>query len=335
MPQEAPISIMPSSPMLITPLRSEIIPPSAAEQQRRRVTERRRHQRRPGEHDLQVGVDADVRRGDGAGDREQRPTHDRFDPDLALAAGDRPRAGQHRECGEHDRRHHAANLDRRERDHPRERAEDHARDADVLRRRGARGRDGDRADAHCAPPSVAVLAPALERRRGSAARPFRIRSVITSVETSSMIIPWIMNVRYWTSVGIDAQVEVAIRRAGEERPEQQRGERPCRRGVAAEQRHRDPVEADLRGLDVVREQVELPAEDVERGRHAGERAADQHDANPGSADVHPGVARCLRVEADRASLVAEPRAVDQQPEHDRERERDEDPDVEPLERAPR
>ena len=52
-----------------------------------------------------------------------------------------------------------------------------------------------------------------------------------------------------------------------------------------------------------------------------------------AADVDAGVARRVGVEADGAHLVAERRAVDQRPEHDRERERDEDPDVEPLQRG--
>src|SRR3984885_7555674 len=129
---------------------------------------------------------------------------------------------------------------------------------------------------------------------------------------------------------IDAQADVAIGGAGQERPEQHGGGDRAPGGVPTEQRHGDPVEADVRNLDVCREEVELPAEDVERGRDAGERATDQHHADPRAADVDPGITRRLRVEADRARLVAEPRAVNQQREHDRECERDEDPDVEPL-----
>jgi hypothetical protein len=95
-----------------------------------------------------------LHRRDRAADREHRD-HDRFDPELALAAGRRPRAGRGAYHREQDRRHDRANPDRRDRDHPRERAEDDAGDAELLWRYGARRRHRDAANAHETPPSLA------------------------------------------------------------------------------------------------------------------------------------------------------------------------------------
>src|SRR3954463_15548705 len=62
----------------------------------------------------------------------------------------------------------------------------------------------------------------------------------------------------------DRRVEVALRRAAQQRAEEQRREQRADGRVAPEQRDGDPEEADLRDRDVVRRDAELPAEDVHR-----------------------------------------------------------------------
>nr|WP_228431015.1 hypothetical protein [Baekduia soli] len=128
----------------------------------------------------------------------------------------------------------------------------------------------------------------------------------------------------------DRRVQVAHRRAVDQRAEQQRRQARADRRVASQQCHRDAQEADLRRLDVVRGQVELPAQDVERARQAGQRAAGAHDEHVGPADADAAVARGLGVEAHRPRLVALRRAVEQHPVDDGRGERHEDPDVQPL-----
>ena len=103
------------------------------------------------------------------------------------------------------------------------------------------------------------------------------------------------------------------------------------RGVAAEQRDGDADEADVRHLDVEHAEPVLPAEDVDRAAEARERAGDRHRVDVVARDVDAAVARRLGVEADRAHLVAERRAVQREPEDDERAERDEEPDVERLE----
>ena len=85
----------------------------------------------------------------------------------------------------------------------------------------------------------------------------------------------------------DLGVEAARRRPVEERAEQERREADADRRVAAEQRDRDPDEADLRGLDVERAEPVLLAEHVERAGEAGERARDRHREEVAPRDVDP------------------------------------------------
>ena len=63
---------------------------------------------------------------------------------------------------------------------------------------------------------------------------------------------------------------------------------------------------------------------------AGERAGDRHREEVVARDGDAAVARRLGVEADRAHLEAERRAVDDDPVDDEHRDRDEDADREPL-----
>ena len=253
MPQKQPISIMPSSPMFTTPLRSEIMPPSAANSSgvaKRSIAAISADQVKT---DSSVAADEFA---DAAAPRDrEQGDDDRPASELALAAGDRPRPGARRRARRARSTAPAANLDRRDRDHPGDRGEDDARDADLLRRHGARAASTAIAPTLTTAPPWARAGllgrPASERHAAICRQPFSSRSVITSVETSSTMSPSIMNVRYCDQRRIDAQVDVAIRGAGQERAEQQRRGDRADRGVAAEQRHRDPEEADLRGLDVV------------------------------------------------------------------------------------
>ena len=79
-----------------------------------------------------------------------------------------------------------------------------------------------------------------------------------------------------------------------------------------------------------RRDAELPAEHVDRAGEAGERARDRHRQEVVLLDVDAAVARRLGVEADRAHLEAERRAVEDDPEDDERADRDEEADVEPL-----
>ena len=153
----------------------------------------------------------------------------------------------------------------------------------------------------------------------------------TSAPTKSSTSAWIISVRLPASCGGKTdRVEAARRRAVDERAEEERGEADADRGVAAEQRDGDADEADVRHLDVEHAEPVLPAEDVDRAAEPGERAGDRHRVDVVARDVDAAVARRLGVEADRAHLVAERRAVQDQPEDDERAERDEEPDVQRL-----
>ena len=218
MPQKQPISIMPSRPMLITPLRLGDHATERREQQRRRIRSVAATSADQVNTDSSVD-DRRVRRCGSAGDREQGD-HDRLGSDLALAAGDRPRAGADGEYGEHDRRHHAAHLDRRDRDHPRDRGEDDARDADLLRRDGARGRHGDRARAH----DGTALALRRPSRKACAERHADPPPALQQPERDHVgrheqdDDPLDHERQVLDQRRIDAQVDVAIRGAGQQRP---------------------------------------------------------------------------------------------------------------------
>ena len=143
------------------------------EQQRRRVTERRRHQRRPGEHGLE-GRGRRVRRCGRAGDREQRrPRSPRMPSLRSPPAIDHAPARRASAASTIDGTI-AANLDRGDRDHPRDRAEDDARDTDLLWRDDARraSRRSCRRSRGTALARRGFLGtPALERHAESAVRP--------------------------------------------------------------------------------------------------------------------------------------------------------------------
>ena len=128
------------------------------------------------------------------------------------------------------------------------------------------------------------------------------------------------------TVGSRLRTEVPVISAAE----QQRAEEHADRGVAPEQRDRDAEEAELVDLDVVGGDPELPAEHVERARQPRERAADRHHDDVVAAHGDARGLRRVRVEADRAHLEAERRAVEQHPEDEQRRERDEQADVQAL-----
>src|SRR5215210_2016226 len=123
----------------------------------------------------------------------------------------------------------------------------------------------------------------------------------------------------------------AVRRPVEQPAEEEGGEADPDRGVASEQRYGDPEEADRRDLHVARAVLVLVAEHVEPAREAGERAGDRHRANVVDPYLDAPVRGGRRVVADRAHLVAERRAVEDQPEDYERRDGDEEADVEALE----
>ena len=122
----------------------------------------------------------------------------------------------------------------------------------------------------------------------------------------------------------DLRVEVPRRRPVEERAEQERGEPDADRRVAPEQRDRDADEADL---DVWTSPVASrncqPRMSIAPARPA-KRARDRHREEVVARDADAAVARGLRVEADRAHLVAERRAVEDEPVDDERADRDEE-----------
>ena len=122
----------------------------------------------------------------------------------------------------------------------------------------------------------------------------------------------------------------AVRRAEQERAEEQRGETGADGGVAPEQRDCDAEEADVRHRDVGHAEVVEVAEHVEAAGEPRERTRDRHRADEVLLHADAAVRSGLRVEADRAHLVAERRPVQQDPEDDERRERDEEADVEAL-----
>ena len=155
-----------------------------------------------------------------------------------------------------------------------------------------------------------------------------------SMPTKSTTSPWIRRVRFdassgWKTSGSRLRVDVPVNSAPNRSAARPRSDRR----VPPEQRHRDPGEPDHRRLDVTRGQPELPAEDVDRAREAGERARDRHRQEVVARHVDAAVARGLGVEADRLHPVAERRAVEEDPVHDQRAERDEEPDVETLEQC--
>ena len=175
------------------------------------------------------------------------------------------------------------------------------------------------------------------RRRRAGARISRraahqpCASTITSALTNSTTRPWMMNVRLVASSGskiVGSRLRCDV--PAQQRAEQQRRDGRAAGGVAPEQRDGDPEEADLRDLDVVGGDPELPAEHVQRARQPGEGAAHRHHEDVVAADVDAAVARRLGIEADRAHLVAGRGAVEDDPEHEHRREGDEDPDVQAL-----
>ena len=128
----------------------------------------------------------------------------------------------------------------------------------------------------------------------------------------------------------DRRVELPARGAVDQRAEEQRCEADADRGVAAEQGGGEADEADLARVDVALADAVLPAGDVDGAREPGERARDRHREEVVPRDRDAAVASGLGIEADRAHLVAEGRAVDDDPVDDEHRERDEDPDREAL-----
>jgi hypothetical protein len=125
----------------------------------------------------------------------------------------------------------------------------------------------------------------------------------------------------------DRRIQVPLRRSGEQRAEQERGEPGADRGIAAEQRDCDAEKADLRERDRARCHAVLPAEHVHRAPESGEGAGDGHCQEVAPPDVDAAITRCVWAVADRAHLVAEGRAVEDERVHDQRDDPDEEADV--------
>ena len=182
------------------------------------------------------------------------------------------------------------------------------------------------ADAHAGASRAAAGVSAVSRR----ARRQRMR-ISTSAPTKSRTSAWIISVRLpassgWKTSGSRLRVDVPLSSA----PKSSARERHADRRVPPQQRDRDPDEADRRVLDVDHAEPELPAEHVERAADPRERAGDRHREEIAPPHGDAAVAGRLGVEADRAHLVAERRAVQHHPVDDERRDRDEEADVEPL-----
>ena len=129
----------------------------------------------------------------------------------------------------------------------------------------------------------------------------------------------------------DRRVEVAHGRAVEQRAEQQRAPGPCRTrccGRAARPRSRSSRPA-RSWMSFVAMRNCQPSTSSAPARPAS-RPQIEHHLDVVAARADAGVLRGVRVEADRAHLVAGDRAVQQHPEQDRHREGDEDADVQAL-----
>src|SRR5918996_4083538 len=132
----------------------------------------------------------------------------------------------------------------------------------------------------------------------------------------------------------DLGVELARRRAHVERGEEQGSEEDPDGLVPPQERHRDAGEAVEVDGELGAREAELPAEQVEAARQAGEGARDREREEVvllhGDAAVGGGVG----VEADGSYLVPERRSVQEQVVDDQREERDEDAGVQGLEAAP-
>ena len=222
----------------------------------------------------------------------------------------------------------AARRDRRQR----EPAAEHARGRSRRSRCAARctssrqRRDARRRDRRAVTPQ-----PPAARSRASCATS-RSTSTSRSAPTNSTTRPWMISVRLPASCGSKTlgsswRLEVPTVSA----PKRSAAKKTPTGAVAAEQGDRDPEEADVRDEDVRASRCGTAS----RGcRSPPARPAnapgDRHREEVVALDVDAAVARRLRVEADRAHLEAERRAVQDRPEDDERAERDEEADVEPL-----
>ena len=193
-PEVAPISIMPSRPMLITPLRSETMPPSAANSSGRGVAEHRPRRAPTTEHRAQVANSGRWSFPSAPAMAEQRQRRDAPKPSRRSPAKARSPRPASRRCPSNDRRDRSADEERRQRDRPmRARRGRRRRCRSCLAEASPGRRSGDRPDAHAARLLGAPLGLARRLKPTAIPRPPRsTRSAITSVETSSTISPWIM-----------------------------------------------------------------------------------------------------------------------------------------------
>ena len=316
----------------MTPLRSDMMPPERAEDQRRRVAQ----------HAAAISADQTKTRLEVALARLRRRPPRRSPPTTpAMTTAPQPRRS-HRSASGADARGDAPAAPARATAPACGRAAAAARcttraTPSAMPSPAARARGHARA---ARPRRTAVLTARPPRRapapRPATEQPAPARAASSSTSTSALTIrttrPWMIVGQVRGQLGLeDRRVEVALRRAAEQRAEQQRRRDRADRRVAPEQRDRDAEEADRATIWMsLVAMPELPAEHVERAGQPGEQPADGHHEDVVLADAHAAVAGGLGVEADRAHLVADRRAVQEDPEDDHRGERDEEPDVQAL-----
>ena len=186
-----------------------------------------------------------------------------------------------------------------------------ARPAEPLDARGVRG--------HGAPPRRRI-------RRDPDPRTSR------SAPTNRTTRPWMISVRLPGELRVEDdgsswRLDVPTVSA----PKSSAAKSDADRGVAAEQRDGDAEEADVRRWMSEVAMWNSQPSDVERAGEPGERAGDRHREEVVPLHVDPAVARRLGVEADRAHLEAERRAVEDRPEDDERASAMKKPIVEALE----
>ena len=292
--KNAPVSIMPSSPMLTTPERSENRPPREAKTSGVAYRSVAREQAAPDDDGFEV---LDARTGREVTDQETE------DAGSDCVASDAPFAADPRADADGEPRtrpittgaHGTTNLDR-----------------------GKGDKRGTRSRRHAGPGDGTPAA----RQPIQAVLPWRSAVAASQALSTSRTIRVSADEEDDEPLDDDRQARRELGREdlGIEVPrgtfqsrgrEEQRSEPDADGRVTAEQSDGDPDEADRRSLDVGDVEPELPAQDVEGAGEPGESAGDRHGEEVVAGDADPAVPRGLRVEADRTDLVPERRAVEQ------------------------
>ena len=204
-----------------------------------------------------------------------------------LVDGDDP--DEHGDHPDHDRPQRRASMERRDRDQEGDHAQHDPDRPDGGRVAEPRAVEAADVRAHAAA-SGARGAPSAVRRR-SFRRAFQTARIRTSAPTKSTTSPWIISVRWPARLGSitpDWRPCVVPKSSA---AEEERRQPDAEGRVPAEQRDRDPEEADRLHLDVGGADLVEVAEHVEPAREAGERAGDRHRPHVVRAHLDSAVAR--------------------------------------------